>query len=258
MGAVEGSGRTIAEAVEAALAQLGVSRDQVTVEVLQEPRLALLGFGGREARVRLSPLQADHEVARDVTGAVLGLMGQEAQVETAQSEEGVRVVVEGEDLGGVIGKNGRTLDALEFLVSLHVQKRLRRRVALTVDAMGYRAKHERVVVQAAARAAERAVAEGISVALEPMGPRDRRVVHLALRDDARVTTESSGEDPSRHVVVAPSTPGGARRPTQEGNQHSTLPSGGIDGPTGGAAGRDASTGGSPPDPGTENPPDPAE
>ncbi len=207
MDTAEGTGRTIAEAIAAALAQLGVPRDQVTVEVLQEPRPALLGFGGREARVRLSPLQADHEVARDVALEILRLMGHEAQGEASRSEDGIQVVLKGPDLKGIIGKNGRTLDALELLVALHVQQRLGRRVALTVDAMGYRAKHEQAIAEAAHRAAEQAAAQGSPVALEPMGPRDRRAAHIALRDDVRVATESSGEEPYRHVVVRPASPG---------------------------------------------------
>jgi spoIIIJ-associated protein len=199
----DGVGRTLEEAVENALRQIGAARDEVDVEVLQEPRPALLGFGGREARVRVSRRPSAMERARAFLDAAIGMMGHAVSAEVADAGDGITVNLKGRGVGAMIGRHGRTLDALEVLLALHLQRTLGRRVHVTVDAAGYRARREQALVALARRAADRAVAEGVDVALEPMEPRDRRTVHLALKDDARVETFSEGESEHRHVVVRP-------------------------------------------------------
>jgi spoIIIJ-associated protein len=136
------------------------------------------------------------------------MMGHTVAANVTDAGDGITVILNGRDVGALIGRHGRTLDALEVLLALHLQRTLGRRVHVTVDAAGYRARREQALVALARRAAERAVAEQTVVALDPMEPRDRRLVHLALKDDARVETSSEGEDEHRHVVVRP-------RPAQE-------------------------------------------
>lgn len=203
MSDVEGAGRTIDEATERALKEIGARRDEVDVEILQEPRPALLGFGGREARVRLTRRPSAVQVAQAFTSSVLQMMGYDVTVSASETADGLAVNLHGDDLGGLIGRQGRTLDAIELLAALHVQRKAGQRFPVIVDAAGYRARRERTLVEAASRAADRAAKERTAVALDPMEPRDRRVVHLALRDDARVETASEGEDENRHVVVIP-------------------------------------------------------
>ncbi|MGQ0567960.1 MAG: RNA-binding cell elongation regulator Jag/EloR [Armatimonadota bacterium] len=203
MTGVEGAGRTIDEATERALKEIGARRDEVDVEILQEPRPALLGFGGREARVRLTRRPSAVQVAQVFTSSVLQMMGYDVTVSASETADGLAVNLQGDDLGGLIGRQGRTLDAIELLAALHVQRKAGQRFPVIVDAAGYRARREQTLVEAARGAADRAAKERTAVALEPMEPRDRRVVHLALRDDARVETASEGEDENRHVVVVP-------------------------------------------------------
>lgn len=207
MSAGEGTGRTIDEAVHNALQHLGAAREDVDVEVLQEPRPALLGFGGREARVRVTLRRAAAGPAGDFVMTALHRMGYSAEVHTEETSEGITVTIGGKDISGLVGRHGRTLDALEVLLAVHLHRETGKRTQVVVDAEGYRARREKALVEQAIQAAERAVAQRTAVALDPMEPRDRRTVHLTLRDDERVSTSSEGEGEHRHVVVVPRTPG---------------------------------------------------
>ena len=206
MSVSEASGRTVDEAVGRALAELGVPRDQVDVEVVQEPRPALLGLGGREAKVRVTRRATPGPFAQKTAEAILSLMGYEATADLEETQDALAVTLSGRELGALIGGHGRTLDALEFLLGLHVARRHGRRIRVVLDAEGYRARRERALREVGQQAADRAANEGKAVFLEPMGPRDRRTVHLALQDDARVKTSSEGEDDERRVVVRPQEP----------------------------------------------------
>lgn len=209
MSGVEGSGRTIEEAVENALRQMGVRREAVDVEILQEPRPALLGFGGREARVRITSKPDAADAAKAFAAGALELMGYQVTPSVVQTPDGMAVDLQGRDLGRLIGRHGRTLDALEVLLALHLHQHTGHRVQVTVDAAGYKARREKALIEQARRAAARAAAGGAPVTLDPMEPRDRRVVHLALRDDPGVSTLSEGEGADRHVVIVPRRPGAA-------------------------------------------------
>ncbi len=203
MNSAERTGRTNEEAIENALDALRASRDEVDVEVLQEPKPAILGFGGREARVRATRRPTPGALVQEVATHVLGLMGYAAAAEIIETPESVAVTLRGQDLSGLIGEHGRTLDALEFLVGLHVTKRAGRKVLTVLDADGYRGRREKALVEMAIQAADRAAGEGHPVALEPMQAKERRIIHLVLREDARVKTSSEGEEGSRHIVVLP-------------------------------------------------------
>jgi spoIIIJ-associated protein len=199
----EGSGRTVDEAIEQALAQMGVARDEVDVEILQEPRPALLGLGGREARVRVVRRPTAADVANVFVTDALQMMGYTVTANVSELEDGLVMTLEGPGVPRLVGRHGRTLDALEVLLIPHLARRLGKRIPVTLDAAGYRAKREQALTDLARAAAERAVAAHTAVALDPMHPRDRRVVHLALKDDPLVRTASEGEGDHRHVVVVP-------------------------------------------------------
>jgi spoIIIJ-associated protein len=196
-------GRTVDEAVARALSAMGATRDEVDVEVVQEPRPALLGLGGREAKVRLTRRASPGQFARKAAEEVLGLMGYDATASLDEVTDTATVTLAGRDMGALIGRHGRTLDALEFLVGLHTSRRHGRRVTVILDAQGYRARRQRALEETARTAADQAASEGKPVFLDPMDPRDRRIVHVALQADARVVTASEGEDDERRVVVRP-------------------------------------------------------
>jgi spoIIIJ-associated protein len=205
----EYSGRSLEEAVARALAALGATRERVDIEVVQEPKAALLGLGGREARVRATLKPTLAQFAQAQAEQILRLMGFDGTAMVQESAETVSITLAGHDLGALIGRHGHTLDAMELLLGLHLARRRGHWIPTIVDAQGYRARREQTLVEAARVAADRAAREGQPVVMEPMEARDRRTIHLALQDDPRVTTASEGEEEQRRVVVRPKEPAAA-------------------------------------------------
>jgi spoIIIJ-associated protein len=208
MESIEQSGRTVDDAVQAALQALGVPREEVEVEVLAEESRGILGIlGYSEAKVRVTVRPGLPQRARDILGRIVELMGIQADVEiTADEPEGVHLELHSStDLGLLIGKRGQTLAALQLIVAMMANRDQppdkRRRIVL--DAEGYRARRERALSATARSAADRAKRTGKPVSLEALTPRERRIVHLALADDPGVSTRSEGEDPHRSVVISP-------------------------------------------------------
>lgn len=214
---VDISGRSVEEAIDKGLAQLGVGRDQVQVEVLREPSRGFFGLGATEALVRLTtlkprlpeeklpPAEPESEaLARQVLEGLLERMGVSAQVEVLHLEgRPIMLNIKGEDLGILIGRRGQTIRSLELLTRLMVSRKLRRRVRFSVDVERYRLSREEKLKRLAHRMAERALRTQRSVSLEPMPAYERRIIHLALGDFQGVTTQSIGEGEERRVVIVP-------------------------------------------------------
>ncbi|MBE0477443.1 MAG: Jag N-terminal domain-containing protein [Coriobacteriia bacterium] len=160
-----------------------------------------------------APPHAEHSVeevdrvadeASGVIREVLSGFGMEAQIDEYEGDEGEVILdIVGDDLAVLIGRHGRTLDAFQVLVSAITNKRVGFRHPVLVDVSGYRYRRKAKLEEIAARAAERASRQGRAVPLRPMSSYERRLVHIALREDRRVTTSSEGEEPFRHVVVLP-------------------------------------------------------
>jgi spoIIIJ-associated protein len=223
---VESTGRTVDDAVESALEELGVDRDQVEMEVLTEGSRGLLGLRSEEARVRVTVVEPtpsgrqarETEVSRDdraivaetglgVLRDLLRYMGVRATVSVQESTgdktSPVTLDVEGDDLGILIGRQGETLRDLQYVTRLIVSRKVQRWVNVFVDVGGYKRRRERVLTELAERMAERVIAEDRAITLEPMPAHERRIVHMALRDHDLVTTESTGEGRWRKVVILP-------------------------------------------------------
>ena len=210
---VEASGNTIEEATEKALAQLGASREEVEIQILSQGGRRLLGLGTQEARVRvtLRPPKPEEEVtlvAKEVLERLLVGMGIEAQVSLRPTDlsEGPNPIVldiTGQNLGILIGRRGETLLALQYITRLIVNRRLHQWAGIIVDVEGYKKRRESSLTQLALRMADRATLLGQAVSLEPMPAHERRIIHLALRDHEKVTTESVGEGDLRKVVIFP-------------------------------------------------------
>jgi spoIIIJ-associated protein len=215
----EASGRTVDEAIEKALEDLGADAEQVETEILTEGSRGLLGLGAEEARVRVTvvepekpqePVSTGEEVAEislDVVRELLRHMGVQAQVVVQESDQGevspTVLDVTGDDLGILIGRQGETLRDLQYVARLIVSRKLQRWVNIVVDVGGYKRRREKILTELAGRMAERVVAEGKPVTLEPMPAHERRIVHMALRDHDLVRTESIGEGRRRKVVIYP-------------------------------------------------------
>lgn len=235
---------SVAEAVDAALEELGVQQDAVEYEVLEEPSHRRFGLGtDKAARVRVwvkasylndlehaaHPLTGEEDVLpaelrQDVTaerseeeldrvadaavGAIQKILGafgiSDASIEEYEGDEGEIILdIVGGDLALLIGRHGRTLDALQAVVSAIASRELGFRHPVVVDVEGYRHRRRQKIEDIARRAADRASRQGSAVRLRPMTAYERRIVHVVLRDDRRVATCSEGEDPFRVVVVTP-------------------------------------------------------
>lgn len=204
MNVVEKSAKSIDEAVEQALAQLGLKLEQVTVEVLEQPAKALFGFiGGRPAKVRVTTRQVDPvEVADAFLKQIFTTMKITVSVEKITTEDHVLFNLRGDDLGVLIGKHGQTLDALQYLVNLAANRDAEERVRIVLDVEDYRKRRADTLTQLALRLADKVKRRGEKVILEPMSSHERKIIHMALQNDHRIATYSEGEDPFRKVVIA--------------------------------------------------------
>lgn len=204
MDKIEKTGKTVDEALDLAVNELGVTRDQVDYRVLEAPSKALFGIiGGKEARVEVTVRKADPvDAAKSFLQDVLKAMKLNVYIEKLTTEENVTLNLRGDDLGILIGKHGQTLDALQYLTNLAAQKDVRERIRIIVDVEDYRKRRADTLEQLALRIADRVKRTGQKVALEPMNPHERKIIHTSLQDDPRLETLSEGEEPYRRVVIS--------------------------------------------------------
>jgi spoIIIJ-associated protein len=212
MESIEISAKSEEEAVDIALAEFGLSRSEVEVVVLKKGRSGLFGLGSEEVRVRVTPLSVlssqdagVSSMARDVLESILSSMGIDARVNLATKgsgdEETISLDIVGEDLGILIGRRGETLSSLQYLVNLVASRHFKARVRVVVDVEGYRQRRNDSLRFLARRLADQVKSTGRSVTLEPMPASERRIIHLELRDNAHVTTQSIGQGESRKVAI---------------------------------------------------------
>ncbi len=233
---------TVEEALAQGLAQLGLTADAVSVEVLDAGNKGLFGLGKPQVRVRLtvvppggmpvvetrpaasesdpklapvqeSESQPEHDPLLDRTESVISkmihLLNLEAQVSAhygQQDREGrrnIHVDIRGNDLSVLIGRHSETLNAFQYVASLIVGRDVQDWVQLVIDVEGYRDRREKQLIQMAKRMAEQVAKSGRRQSLEPMPSGERRVIHIALREHPDVVTESSGEEPHRKITIVP-------------------------------------------------------
>jgi spoIIIJ-associated protein len=233
---------TVEEAITQGLTQLGLTADAVSVEVLDAGNKGLFGLGKPQVRVRLTvngpdgpevveaepavsksdpkPVPAkevestlEHDPLLDRTESVISklihMMGLQAQVSAHYGDTDrddrryINVDVRGSDLSVLIGRRSETLNAFQYLASLIIGKDTQQFIQLTVDVEGFRDRREKQLVQMAKRMADQVAKNGRKQTLEPMPSAERRIIHIALREHPAVTTESTGEEPYRKVVILP-------------------------------------------------------
>ena len=237
--ALEKSGKTEEAAIAAALEELGLDRDDVSVEIVERAKSGFLGIGASPAvvRVQYEAPDEEHETVAEAPAAaptaqeqpaaapaapaaaadepesyariralVSGLhehMGIQQEIEiTARENGGVNVNLSGSNMGAVIGRRGETLDAIQHLTNYAVNRGSDKHMHISVDAESYRAKREESLVRLAEKMAAKAIKYKRSMALEPMNSYERHVIHTALQDYEGVTTSSTGTEPNRRVVVS--------------------------------------------------------
>jgi len=202
MKVLEMAGKTVEDALQNALNELKLTADKVEYEVLDEGHKGFLNFGSRPAKIKVKVKKDYINDAKTFLGSVLDNMGVKAEVSIKEEDNVIRISMAGPDMGILIGYRGETLDSLQYLVSLVVNKggeNQYKRVIL--DTENYRMKREDTLKRLAKRIADKVRATGRQVKLEPMNPYERRVIHSALQNDLNVDTFSEGDEPYRRVVV---------------------------------------------------------
>lgn len=206
-------GKDVKTATELALKDLKCSIDDVKVTVLEEPSKGFLGIGSKLALVRVEKIEkvkfarpddlveVTEHVAIDFLKETTEKMGLKLNFRAYENDSNVYVDIEGKDAGTIIGKRGQTLDAIQYLTSLVVNKKKEGYVRVVLDAENYRAKREKTLEQLANRLADKVVKTRRNVRLEPMNPYERMVIHATLQKNQKVTTRSEGEEPYRRVVI---------------------------------------------------------
>ena len=201
----EFTGKTVEEALECALSELNVTKDSIEYEVLEKESNGFLGlFNNKPAKISVKLKKKDLcELATAFLKNVLSAMDVKAEVNTSLNEEGDEISVDlaGEDMGVLIGKRGATLDSLQYLVSLVVNKESDSYIKIKLDTENYRERRKETLENLAHNIAGKVKKTRRSVTLEPMNPYERRIIHSCLQQDNYVETHSEGDEPFRKVVI---------------------------------------------------------
>lgn len=201
---IEKSAKSVELAVQEALSELGITRDDAEIEVLEEGAKGFLGLGAKDAMVRVTKKTPDvAKLAVDFLTDVTKAMGLDVAFETELTDgNALKIEMSGEKMGLLIGKRGDTLNALQYLTSMAVNKQTEEYTKINLDTENYRAKRQEVLVKLAKKLAGSVVRSGKSITLEPMSPGERRIIHYTLQNNNKVKTYSVGDEPNRKVVIA--------------------------------------------------------
>lgn len=196
------SAKSVEEAIAAALAELGAAREEVDITVIDEGAKGFLGmFGSKDAVVLVKKNFNPAKEAETFLKEVFLSMGLIVQMKTELKEKHLLIELTGDDMGILIGKRGQTLDALQYLVSLVVNKKSPYYISVMLDTENYRQRRKETLESLAFNLAKKVKHTKRNVVLEPMNPYERRIIHSALQNDRYVTTYSEGEEPYRNVVI---------------------------------------------------------
>ena len=210
----EFEGKTTDEAIENACRQLKLTKDEIDIEIIEPGSAGIFGLvGGRKAKVKVTTTGEEPEPAEETNGVaiakdalenILTLIPMEGvTVSAAQSDGTIALNIEGDTSGLLIGRKGRTLDALQFIVNKIVNKALEKRTQVVVDSENYRQRRRESLIQMGMRLGEKAKNIGKPVVTNLLNPHDRRIVHMALRDDESLDTKSRGEGILKKILIKP-------------------------------------------------------
>lgn len=200
---IEITGKTVEDAIKGGLRELGLDKEKVDIEVIQQGSKGIFGLGSKPARVKLTVKNDCETVAKVFLRDILEKMNIKSEIYVKDEGETLRVNLVGPDMGILIGYRGETLDSLQYLLSLVVNKGNQdndyKKVIL--DTENYRKKREETLIRLANKLAYKASRYNKSVTLEPMNPYERRIIHSALQNHPDVITHSEGDEPFRKVVI---------------------------------------------------------
>lgn len=210
----EFEGKTTEEAIENACQELNCSRDEMEIEIIEPGSAGIFGLvGGRKAKIRVTvtkeePTIAEEEndlaLAKETLEKILALMLLEGTSVNADQADGVILLnIEGDKTGLLIGRRGRTLDALQFIVNRIVNKTLEKKAQVVVDSENYRQRRQDFLIQMALNMGDKVKRTRKPVTTNLLNPHDRRILHLALREDQELDTKSRGEGLLKKVIIIP-------------------------------------------------------
>ena len=200
---IEVSAKTVDEALTEASISLGIPSSEIEYEVIEKGSTGFLGIGSKNAVIKARKKYSVEDNVKEFLKSVFSAMDMEVEivVKINEEEKTIDVDLKGDDMGVLIGKRGQTLDSLQYLTNLAVNKHSENYYKVKVDTEDYRKRRKDTLENLAKNIAYKVKRTKRSVALEPMNPFERRVIHSALQNDKFVTTHSEGEEPYRHVVV---------------------------------------------------------
>ena len=199
----EKTAKSVNDAKELALKELGIDEQDAEIEVVDEGSKGFLGIGSKSAKVIVSAKDTNSVVAKSFLSQVFDAMDMDVDIKAETGDESLNVEISGEHMGIVIGKRGDTLDALQYLTSLVVNRESEDRIRVILDTENYREKRQAALISLSNRLSEKVYKSGKKYTLEPMNPYERRIIHSNLQASDKVTTFSIGEEPYRKVVIAP-------------------------------------------------------
>ena len=201
---IEISAKNVDDALTEASVKLGTTSDQIEYEIIDKGSAGFLGIGSKNAVIKARKKFSIEDSVREFLSKVFDAMKLEVEILIKVDEENKLIDVElkGDEMGILIGKRGQTLDSLQYLTNLAINKHSDQYYKVKVDTEDYRKRRRETLENLARNIAYKVKRTKRSVALEPMNPFERRIIHSALQNDKYVTTFSEGEEPYRHVVVA--------------------------------------------------------
>lgn len=198
---IEKTAKTKEEAIELALAEIGASIDEVEIEVVEEGSKGFLGLGSKDATVKVTYNDSSEKRAEKFLSGLFKILGEEVDINASKDVDKLSVELSGPDMGVVIGKRGETLDALQHLTSLVVNRGDMGFVKVSLDTENYREKRIKTLEGLANKLASKVVKSGRKTSLEPMTAYERRIIHSTLQDHPSVTTYSVGQGNRRKVII---------------------------------------------------------
>lgn len=203
MKTIEKAGKNVDEAVNLALKELEAAIDDVDVEILEESSKGILGLlMVKQARVKVTLKENSLQRASSLLKSIFQAMDLDVKIDISENEKAMLINLEGPDLGILIGRRGETLDALQYLVNLSVNKNQETRKKIIIDIEGYRSRREKTLEKLALKLADKAKQRGSNVVLEPMSAQERRIIHTALQGRDDIYTFSEGEEPYRKIIIS--------------------------------------------------------
>ena len=200
---IQVSAKTEEKAIEEAVRRLNVSSaDELNIEVVEKAAKGFLGFGSKDAVIKASVKFNPEKVAKEFLREMFVAMGIIVNIETELKEKQLLINLSGSDMGILIGKRGQTLDSIQYLVNLVVNKGDAPYLSITIDTENYRQRRKETLESLAYNLTKKVKQTGKKVVLEPMNPYERRIIHSSLQNNKYVTTYSEGEEPYRNVVIA--------------------------------------------------------